>query len=114
MGLVGSLGHRRLARRAVTRPVPAGAVPAQVDLRLATKLHGADGGNSPYVGYDKAVADDVRFSLRAQVRQPAPIRRPVVRASRYQHVFLFYFENQDFRSIVGNTKQAPYLNSLLV
>ncbi len=28
-------------------------------------------------------------------------------------MFLFYFENQDFRSLIGNTKQAPYLNGLL-
>jgi hypothetical protein len=32
---------------------------------------------------------------------------------RYQHVFMFYFENEDYAQIVGNTKQAPYLNSLL-
>ena len=31
----------------------------------------------------------------------------------YDHVFLFYFENQDYRDIVGNTAQAPYLNSLI-
>jgi YVTN family beta-propeller protein len=113
VGLVGSLGHRRLARRAVTGRIPSGAVSAQVDLRLATTLPGADGGNSPYVGYDKAIADDLRFSLRAPVHRPAPIRPPVARVPGYQHVFLFYFENQDFRSIIGNTKKAPYLNSLL-
>ena len=28
-------------------------------------------------------------------------------------MFLFYFENEDFRSVIGNTRQAPYLNSLL-
>jgi hypothetical protein len=32
---------------------------------------------------------------------------------RYQHVFLFYFENEDFGSVIGNTRQAPYLNRLL-
>ncbi len=32
---------------------------------------------------------------------------------RFQHVFLFYFENQDYHSVIGNTKQAPYLNRLL-
>ena len=32
---------------------------------------------------------------------------------RYQHVFLFYFENQDFRSLIGDTARAPYLNRLL-
>ncbi|HEX3962875.1 MAG TPA: hypothetical protein VHZ03_40625 [Trebonia sp.] len=29
-----------------------------------------------------------------------------------QHVFLFYFENEDPNEIIGNTKQAPYVNSL--
>ena len=38
---------------------------------------------------------------------------PAARVPKYQHVFLFYFENQDFRSIIGNASQAPYLNSLL-
>jgi YVTN family beta-propeller protein len=28
-------------------------------------------------------------------------------------VFLFYFENQDYKSLIGNTRQAPYLNGLL-
>lgn len=113
VGLVGSLGHRRLARRAKSGSVPSAAVSAQIDLRLATSLRGADGGNSPFVGYDKAVADALRFSVSAPVAMPAPVRPPAARVPRYQHVFLFYFENQDFRSIIGNTKQAPYLNSLL-
>ena len=38
---------------------------------------------------------------------------PAARVPRFQHVFLFYFENEDFRAVVGNTTQAPYLNSLL-
>jgi hypothetical protein len=113
VGLVGSLGHRRLARRAKSGIVPSGAVSARVDLKLATSLSGADGGNSPFVGYDKAVADALRLRLSGQVAMPAPPRSPPARVPRYQHVFLFYFENQDFRSIIGNTKQAPYLNSLL-
>jgi hypothetical protein len=32
---------------------------------------------------------------------------------RYKHVFLFYFENQDVRAIVGVRRRAPYYNSLL-
>jgi hypothetical protein len=31
----------------------------------------------------------------------------------FDHVFVYYFENEDFRSIIGNTIEAPYLNSLL-
>lgn len=30
----------------------------------------------------------------------------------YQHVFLSYFENEDYSQVIGNTKQALYLNSL--
>src|SRR5262249_44007824 len=112
VGLVGALGHRRLARRTSAGPVPSGAVSAQVDLRLATTLRNFDGGNSPYVGYDKAVADDLRLRLSVPVRRPGPVRPPVARVPRYQHEFLFYFENQDFRSIIGSKKKAPYLNSL--
>ena len=65
------------------------------------------------MGYDRAVADDLRFSVSAAVRRPPPLTPSHARVPRYQHVFLFYFENEDFRSIIGNTRQAPYLNSLL-
>ncbi len=81
VGLVGSLGHRRLARRAESGGVPSGAVSAQVDLRLATSLRGADGGNSPFVGYDKAVADALRFSVSAPVARPAPVRPPAAQGA---------------------------------
>ena len=39
--------------------------------------------------------------------------RPPCACPRYDHVFLFYFENQDVHAIVGNRRQAPYYNSLL-
>ena len=32
---------------------------------------------------------------------------------RYEHVFLFYFENQNVRAIVGDRRRAPYYNRLL-
>ena len=41
------------------------------------------------------------------------LTRPSAHLPRYQHVFLFYFENEDFGQVIGNTAQAPYLNSLL-
>jgi YVTN family beta-propeller protein len=65
------------------------------------------------VGYDRAVADALRFSVTAPVGRPAPLVPPSVHIPGYQHVFLFYFENEGFGSIIGNTRQAPYLNSLL-
>jgi YVTN family beta-propeller protein len=81
-------------------------------LDLATSLTNYNGPYAPQVGYDRAVAGGLRFSVSAPVRSQV-LTPPAARVPRYQHVFLFYFENEDFHQIVGNTRQAPYLNSLL-
>ncbi len=116
IGPVGATGpsrvHRRLVRRATAGAIPRGAVTAKITVRLGTSLPGADGVNGALVGYNRAVADGLRFALSAAARRVL-VRPPVAHVPRYKHVFLFYFENQDFRSLIGNTKQAPYLNGLL-
>ena len=106
-------GNDRLAFRAASGTLPAGTASARVTLVLATSLTNDDGPNAPLVGYDRAVADGLRFSVSAPVRRPPPLTPPRARVPRYQHVFLFYFENEDYNAVLGNTKQAPYLNSLV-
>src|SRR5262249_46811445 len=106
-------GNDRLAYRAATGTLPAGTASARVTLTLTTSLTNDDGPNAPLVGYDRAVADGLGFSVSAAVRRPPPLTPPPVRVPRYQHVFLFYFENEDYGSVLGNTKQAPYLNGLV-
>jgi YVTN family beta-propeller protein len=110
-----SHGHAgdRLAHRAATGTLPAGTASARVTLVLATSLTSDDGADAPIVGYDRAVADGLRFSVSAPVRRPPPLTPPPVHVPRYQHVFLFYFENEDFGSVFGNTAQAPFLNRLV-
>jgi Phosphoesterase family len=110
-----SHGHAgdRLARRAATGTLPPGTASAQVTLVLASSLTNDDGADAPIVGYDRAVADGLLFSVSAPVRRPPPLTPPAVHVPRYQHVFLFYFENEDFGSVLGNTAQAPFLNSLV-
>jgi YVTN family beta-propeller protein len=103
----------RLTPRSVSGRLPAGTVRADVTLRLATSLKNADGPNAPTVGYDRAVADDLRLDVRARLRRPASLQPAAARVPRYDHVFLFYFENQDVRAMIGNRRQAPYFNSLL-
>ena len=102
-----------LASRMAAGALPPGTASARVTLVLATSLTDIDGPDSPLAGYDRAVADDLRFSVSTAVRRPPPLAPARARVPRYQHVFLFYFENEGFRSIIGNTRKAPFLNSLL-
>src|SRR5215472_1955522 len=106
-------GGDRLTYRAAAGTLPAGTAGARVTLALATSLTSDDGPNAPLVGYDRAVADGLAFSVSAAVRRPPPLTPPAAHVPRYQHVFLFYFENEDLGAVLGNTKQAPYLNSLV-
>ncbi len=112
LGPVGERGGNVFGPRGVTGALPAGTASAQVTLVLATSLRNIDGPYAPYQGYDYAAADNVDFSVSAQAGA-ARLTPPVARVPRYQHVFLFYFENEDFNEVIGNKAQAPFLNSLL-
>jgi YVTN family beta-propeller protein len=113
IGPVGRSARTRLESRAGGGILPAGVASAQVTLVLATSLTNYNGPYAPQVGYNRAVAADLGLTVSAVVSRPAPPAPPVSAVPGYQHVFLFYFENQDFSQIVGNTKQAPFMNSLL-
>ena len=93
--------------------VPVGATSAEVTLVLATTDTNVDGPDAPVVGYNRATAEDLRLSVAAAIRPPTRLSQPAARVPRFDHVFLFYFENEDFRSVIGNRRQAPYLNSLI-
>jgi YVTN family beta-propeller protein len=112
VGGPGGASHPDFAFRQGSGPLPAGTRSAEVELVLWTSLTNYNGPDAPQVGYDRAVAGSLRFSVSAPVRAQV-LTPPVSHVPRYQHVFLFYFENEDFHHIVGNTKQAPYMNSLL-
>ena len=113
VGHAGSEQNPLFARRQASGRLPAGTVSAVLTLRLATTRTNWDGYNSPLTGYDRAVADSIRFSVSFPAQRPPALAPPAARIPHYDHVFLFYFENQDYRDIAGNTAQAPYLNSLI-
>jgi YVTN family beta-propeller protein len=113
IGPVGKQAKPVLASRGASGAIPAGTTHAQVTLVLATTLTDYNGPDAPQVGYDYATAGDPSLVLSQSAQQPAPLAPPASSVPRYQHVFLFYFENQDYNQVIGNKKQAPYLNSLL-
>jgi YVTN family beta-propeller protein len=112
LGPVGERSAEVFRPRAAAGLLPRGTASVRITLQLATSLTNINGPYAPYQGYDYGVADDLRFSVSAPVRA-ARLTPPVPRVPRYRHVFLFYFENQDFSSIIGNAAQAPFFNSLL-
>jgi hypothetical protein len=116
IGAVGGSGSGRatsLSLRQAGGSLPAGTATVEVALVLWTSLTDYDGPSAPVVGYDRAVADNLRFSLSIPVVSPPALTPPVAHVPRFDHVFVYYFENEDFRSIIGNTVEAPYINSLL-
>ncbi|HTZ26793.1 MAG TPA: hypothetical protein VMC83_22560, partial [Streptosporangiaceae bacterium] len=112
VGGAGDASHPEFAWRRGSGALPAGTRSAEAELVLRTSLTNYNGPYAPQTGYDRATAGGLRFSISAPARRRV-LTPPAARVPRYQHVFLFYFENSDFHQIVGNTKQAPYLNSLL-
>jgi YVTN family beta-propeller protein len=115
IGPVGGSGddsHPDFTFRQGSGPLPAGTRSAEAVLSLWTSLTNYNGPDAPQEGYDRAVAGSLSFSVSAPAQAPV-LTPPASRVPRYQHVFLFYFENEDFGRIVGNTKQAPFMNGLL-
>jgi YVTN family beta-propeller protein len=112
VGGAGDASHPEFAWRQGSGTLPRGTRSARAVLDLETSLTNDNGPYAPQVGYDRATAGGLRFSVSAPARAGV-LTPPAARVPRYQHVFMFYFENEDFRQIVGNTRQAPYLNSLI-
>ena len=108
----GATAKVTLARRAATGSVPAGTASVRVTLVLSTTHRNYDGPNAPLTGYNYSAADGLNFHISAPAPRPA-LTRPAAGIPRYQHVFLFYFENEDLNAVIGNKRQAPFLNSLL-
>ena len=113
VGPVGSSGRPLLAQRSAAGVLPPGTAAARIVLELGTSLTNYDGPNAPLVGYDRAIAGRLRFSVSTPVRAPARLAPPKAHVPRFDHVFLFMFENQDFRAVIGKRRRAPYLNSLI-
>ncbi|MDH6136743.1 hypothetical protein P3T37_006174 [Kitasatospora sp. MAA4] len=89
-------------QRTATGKLPAGTRSIRVDLAFTWTA------GSTTDGY----ADDLALTLSTPIAAPA-LTVPASSVPGYDHVFLVYMENQNYENIIGNTAQAPYLNSLL-
>ncbi|HEY1762390.1 MAG TPA: alkaline phosphatase family protein [Acidimicrobiales bacterium] len=102
-----------LLDRSTEGSVPAGATSALVELRLTTLATDYNGPNGSTVGFNYAYADDISLSLSVPATAPPSLRPPTATIPHFDHVFLIYLENQDYKSVIGNVKEAPFVNSLL-
>ncbi|MBS2537471.1 hypothetical protein KGQ20_32425 [Catenulispora sp. NF23] len=92
-----------LLQRDDTGTLPTGTRSIRVDLAFTWTT-----GNTTD-GY----ADDLSLTVGADVPTPTLTAPPSSVPGGFDHVFVVYMENQDYSGIVGNTSQAPYINSLL-
>jgi hypothetical protein len=102
-----------LIQRTAHGPVPAGTTNAVVLLRLRTTAKDYNGPNGSTVGFNYAYADDLTLDLSTPVAAGPALVAPTATVPHFDHVVLVYLENEDYGSIVGNTKEAPFINSLL-
>ena len=96
----GSNALPRFAPRSVARSIPGGAVALELRLALDGKTD---------------VADSYVAAMRLKVSPPmefAPPAPPVAHVPRFEHVFLIMMENTNYGQVIGDWKDAPYINSL--
>ena len=85
--------------------IPEGTRRAQVAVTFT------DGNLAPG-SYNNAYADNLSFTIGANLPAPAAPTPPASRVGQLDHVFMVYMENKGYTEIVGSPN-APYLNSLI-
>ena len=87
--------------RATTGAVPAGT------RSIAVLLQFTDTSASYNIGY----ADNLSLTLSTPVNAPS-LRPPSSNVPAFDHVFVIMMENTDYAQVIGDTTNAPYINSL--
>ena len=90
-----------------------GALPSQAKtVRIVLTINGDHPANRN--GHGQGYADNLSFTISSnKVPAPALPAQPASAVPGFDHVFVVMMENQDYSDIIGNTTQAPYINSLL-
>ena len=94
-----------LLQRETTGTIPAGTRSALVVVTLKDE--------NPVIGhYNNAYADNISFTVGAQLPPPPPPTPPESNVHPLEHVFMIYLENHGVKDIVGSPN-APYINGLI-
>jgi hypothetical protein len=97
-------GPKRPARfesRSVAGDIPHGAI----EMALRLELGGRTGFGRSYIAA-------MKLETAPAMTFPPPVPAPT-RVPRFAHVFLIMMENTDFGQVIGDTKNAPFMNSLV-
>ncbi|MCB0949102.1 MAG: phosphoesterase [Mycobacterium sp.] len=99
----------KLKQRQTSGAVPVGTRYAQVDVILDQVNIFPLGIN---VNYNSAFADNIVFTISADLPAPGPATPPVSTVGELDHVFMVYMENKGYGDIIGSPN-APFTNSLV-
>lgn len=87
--------------RSASGPIPRGTRSLRVVLRFVN--------SDP--AHDAAYADRLHLALHPSIRLPPP-PPPRSRVPRFEHVFVIMMENTSYEQVIGDTRDAPYINAL--
>jgi Phosphoesterase family len=90
----------RFAPRSVGGDIPPGAI----EIALRVELGGRTGFGRSYIAA-------LRLATTPATTLPPPVPVPA-RVPRFAHVFLIMMENTDFGQVIGDTRNAPFMNAL--
>ncbi|MGA7538763.1 MAG: alkaline phosphatase family protein [Steroidobacteraceae bacterium] len=93
-------GSVRFEPRLVAGDIPRGAVA----LELHLGLDGRTGAAASYIA-------ELRADMSPSMPFPPPTP-PAAHVPRFDHVFVIMMENTDFGQVIGDSKDAPFINSL--
>jgi hypothetical protein len=86
---------------------------SQASVPVGTRSIGVVLENTVSTGYDDGYADDLSLTLSTAIATPPAPTPPPAHVPAISHVYEIMMENEWYPEIVGNTAQAPYINSLI-
>jgi hypothetical protein len=90
-----------LLERRISNRLPSGTRSIAITLQFAGRIGHARGG----------CADNLSFSLSTPIKAPV-LEIPASTVPGFDHVFLVMMENTTYRDVIGDRRNAPYINHL--